>query len=168
MDDNNFLWLINDINDSFRIKLFYHDKDGNKKYATYIGKEINRLDNSKIDFDDGNIEGLDSAISGMVRFVNEMDDKLILDIPMRNLYMLINNNNEYSKEISVEGLHIFSPVDIDTMEVYYFNQVSDELKELMEISRDYYGTTIQDRYNYMKRFNEINNYRKEEYNSYKR
>ena len=104
----------------------------------------------------------------MVRFVNEMDDKLILDIPMRNLYMLVNNSDKHSKEISVDGLHGFSPVDIDVMEVYYFNQMSDELKEVMEISRDYYGATMQDGYNYMKRFNEINNYRKEKYNSYKR
>lgn len=168
MNNNNFLWLIDDINDSFRIKLFYHDKDGNKRYATYIGKDINRLDNSKIELEDGNIEALDSVIGGMVRFVNEMDDKLILDIPMRNLYMLVNNSDEHSKEISVDELHGFSPVDIDVMEVYYFNQVSDELKEVMEISRDYYGATMQDGYNYMKRFNEINNYRKEEYNSYKR
>ena len=76
MNNNNFLWLIDDINDSFRIKLFYHDKDGNKRYATYIGKDINRLDNSKIELEDGNIEGLDSVIGGMVRFVNNLSTAL--------------------------------------------------------------------------------------------
>ena len=86
--EKNYEWLVEDINDSYRLKIFYKDSDGNKRYATYVATNINRLDNLEIEAVSGNVQDIENLISGMVRFVNEIDESKILDIPLRNIYML--------------------------------------------------------------------------------
>lgn len=160
--EKNYEWLIEDINDSYRLKVFYKDNDGNRRYATYVATNINRLDNMEIEVVTGNVYDTENLISGMVRFVNEMDNSKILDIPLRNIYMLSleHGDKQYSREINFKELQGFTPVDIDSIEVHYLNEKSHELDEIEIIAKDYFGMGMQDKFNSIKRVNELNEERK--------
>lgn len=160
--EKNYEWLVEDINDSYRLKVFYKDSDGNKRYATYVTTNINRLDNLEIEAVSGNVQDIENLISGMVRFVNEIDESKILDIPLRNIYMLsaLHGDKQYSREVNFKELQGFTPVDIETIEVHYLNEKSKELEEIEIIAKDYFGMGMQDKFNSMKRVNELNEERK--------
>ncbi len=160
--EKNYEWLVEDINDSYRLKVFYKDSDGNKRYATYVATNINRLDNLEIEAVSGNVQDIENLISGMVRFVNEIDESKILDIPLRNIYMLsaLHGDKQYSREVNFKELQGFTPVDIETIEVHYLNEKSKELEEIEIIAKDYFGMGMQDKFNSMKRVNELNEKRK--------
>lgn len=158
MISNNFEWLLDDINDSYKLKVYYQDTDGNKKYGTYFVKEINRLDNENITVSDGNINDMVNLISGMVRFENEIDESKILDIPLRNLYMLDREygDKNYSRSIDKDKLHGFSPVDIYDIEVHYYNDKSDDLDSVLEMAKKYFGMSEADKFKCIKELYEIN------------
>lgn len=160
--EKNYEWLVEDINDSYRLKVFYKDSDGNKRCATYVATNINRLDNLEIEAVSGNVQDIENLISGMVRFVNEIDESKILDIPLRNIYMLsaLHGDKQYSREVNFKELQGFTPVDIETIEVHYLNEKSKELEEIEIIAKDYFGMGMQDKFNSMKRVNELNEERK--------
>ena len=51
-------------------------------------------------------------------------------------------------------------MDIETIEVHYLNEKSKELEEIEIIAKDYFGMGMQDKFNSMKRVNELNEERK--------
>lgn len=162
--DNNFLWVLRDISKRYVLKVFYKDMDGNNTFGVFNAKEINRLDNSELSVSDGNIADIDNLFMGMVRFVNDTDDSLILDIPLRNLYMLESDKKVCSKNINFSNLYGFSPIDILDMEVYYMDDISSNLIWIEGAFKDYFGMNNQDKFMVIKKFNEINNsHNKENY-----
>ena len=53
--DNNFKWIIEDINDSIIVRVTYHDKDGNLITSTCKCQHIFKLDTTNLDITSGNI-----------------------------------------------------------------------------------------------------------------
>ena len=160
---NDFDFVIDDINNSYRLKVFYKDIDGNLVSSSFLAKELIKLDMSKIDIDSEKIADLDNFLLGMVRFVSEENDKFFIDIPLRSMY-IFDGNDTIAKSIDIKGMGAFSPIDILHVELYYMDNISDELREIFKLSKKYFKMGMQDKFNAFTRINELSKERTDKNN----
>ena len=160
---NDFDFVIDDINNSYRLKVFYKDIDGNLVSSSFLAKELIKLDMSKIDIDSEKIADLDNFLLGMVRFVSEENDKFFIDIPLRSMY-IFDGNDTIAKNIDIKAMGAFSPIDILHVELYYMDNISDELREIFKISKKYFKMGMHDKFNAFTRINELSKERTDKNN----
>lgn len=167
--ERDYEWILDDINDSLRIRVYYLDKDGNSVSGSCLADEIKKLDMDNLSVEDGNINDINNLIMGMVRFRGEDNDKLFFDIPLRNMYKLYEKKNEQGSSYygmrEVEG---FSPSDIMEIETFMLSERTDELEEMLDLSKNFFGNSMSEEFKIISRVNELNNLRKEKIISHKR
>ena len=167
--NNNFKWLKNDIDSTLVIKII-SNKSNNDNYGVYYVYDILESDWDKIDVKFANIDDLTNLLTlGIVRFMNVVNEKDILDIPFRNLYKLYKNANVLGSEkkgklTSFSELDTFSVIDgevKDNLMVYsaVVDKVSDDINEIMKIAYEFGNYVMQQKFNALSRINIINHRR---------
>ena len=167
--NNNFKWLKNDIDSTLVIKII-SNKFNNDNYGVYYVYDVLESDWDKIDVKFANIDDLTNLLTlGIVRFMNVVNEKDILDIPFRNLYKLYKNANVLGSEkkgklTSFSELDTFSVIDGDVKDnlmVYsaVVDRVSDDINEVMKIAYEFGSYGMQQKFNALLRINDINHKR---------
>lgn len=163
MQVNDFEFVVSDINNCYRLKAFYRDIDGNIVSNIFLAKELIKLDMLKIDVDSEKIADLDNFLLGMVRFASENNSNFFIDIPLRSMY-IFDGNDTIAKNIDIKGMGAFSPIDILHVELYYMDNISDELREIFKISKKYFKMGMHDKFNAFTRINELSKERTDKNN----
>ena len=169
MANNNFRWLTNDIDNSLILKIIYKKDNKFEEYAVFNVLDVLDVTGDKLEVENANIDDLTSLLTiGIVRFVNMNDKSDILDIPFRNLYMLYDDGNllgdNTNKLIPISKLDTFSIVDGTVRNDFLvfsaiISDVSDDLKEVMNIAKNFGGYGMQDKFDALSRANLINYHR---------
>lgn len=169
MTNNNFKWLINDINSSLVLKVIYKKNDVREEYAIFDVFDVVGATGDKINIETANIDDLTKFLTlGMVRFVNTDDISDILDVPFRNLNMLYQNGNiigvDTNKLIPMSKLESFSIIDGSVKNEYFvfsalINDISDDLKEMMKIASEFGSYGMQEKFVALDKITMINHYR---------
>lgn len=169
MTNNNFKWLINDINSSLVLKVIYKKNDVREEYAIFDVFDVVGATGDKINIETANIDDLTKFLTlGMVRFVNTDDISDILDVPFRNLNMLYQNGNiigvDTNKLIPMSKLEAFSIIDGSVKNEYFvfsalINDISDDLKEMMKIASEFGSYGMQEKFVALDKITMINHYR---------
>lgn len=167
--EKDYEWILDDINDSLRIRVYYHDKDGNSVSGSCLASDVRKLDMDDLSVEDGNINDINNLMIGMVRFSGEDNDKLFFDIPLRNMHKLFEKKNEQgSSSYSIREVEGFSPSDIMEIETFMLSERTDELEEILDLSKNFFGNSMSEEFKIISRVNELNNLRKEKIISHKR
>lgn len=170
MNNNNFKWLINDIDNSLILKVIYKKGDVVEEYGAFNIIDVLETPCDELEISSGNINDLTNLLTlGVVRFVNLSDTKDILEIPFKKLYLLYKNGNILgenmeNKLISFVDLDTFSIIDGTVRnDLLVFSAVidkpSDELDEVMKISYEYGSYDMQEKINALEKITFINHRR---------
>ena len=96
MNNMDFSWIIKDINDSLIIKAFYEEKSISFDVCNYSAKEILSTTGDELLVEESNVSDISNFLNmGIVRFGNSNGG--IMDIPLRNIYMLYSNAVDFYK-----------------------------------------------------------------------
>ena len=170
MTENNFKWLISDIDNSLVLKVIYKNKDVLEEYGVFNVSDVLETPCDELEISTGNINDLTNLLTlGVVRFINVSDCKDILEIPFRKLYLLYKNgnmlgNNNENKLISFEELDTFSIIDGTIRnDLLVFSAIidkpSNELEEIMKISYEYGSYGMQEKMDSLNKITIINHKR---------
>ena len=170
MTNNNFKWLINDIDSSLILKVIYKKENVIEEYGAFNVNDVLETPCDELEISTGNINDLTNLLTlGVVRFVNINDRKDILEIPFRKLYLLYKNGNilgenKENKLISFVDLDTFSIIDGTVRnDLLVFSAVIDkptnELEEVMKISYEYGSYSMQEKMNALEKVTIINHRR---------
>lgn len=154
--NNNFKWLANDIDNSLVLKVV--SNDGNVNYGVYCVMDVLEVDGDKIDVKTANIEDLTSLLTlGMIRFINISNNNDILDIPLRNIYLLYKNarvlgDEKIGRLLSFKELDVFSVINdkmVDNLFVFsgVIGECSDDLKCVIETAYMFGSYGMQEKFN---------------------
>lgn len=159
--DNNFKWIIEDINDSMIVRVTYHDKDGNLITSTCKCQDIFKLDTTNLDITSGNILDMQNLLLGLLRFIPDTDNSIIIDIPLRNLLVLYEKTNKLDhgslgRDILLKELHGFSSSDVEVIEPYSPEEPSEDLQMIMKISHNFPKLTPSEELQSLMKLNELN------------
>lgn len=170
MTENNFKWLINDIDNSLVLRVIYKNNDIIEEYGVFNVSDVLETPCDELEISTGNINDLTNLLTlGVVRFINISDHKDVLEIPFRKLYLLYKNgnmlgiNNE-NKLISFQELDTFSIIDGTIRnDLLVFSAVidkpSNELEEIMKISYEYGSYGMQEKMDALNKITIINHKR---------
>ncbi|MBQ8219203.1 MAG: hypothetical protein IJZ79_05565 [Bacilli bacterium] len=158
---DNFKWIIDDINDSMILRVFFHDEDGNIVSNTCNGIMIKKLDTSNLEIEDGNIMDMRNLLLGMIRFYINNDNNKIIDIPFRKILTLYEKasslkEGKNGRSILLNEIDGFSSVDIIEIEPVIIEEIRDELKEFLTLSSNCLNFNIQEEFDMLFKLNEIN------------
>ena len=167
INNRNFKWLLQDIDSTLVLKVLYKNNDEEKEYGVFNVFDVLETPCDKLEIDNGNINDLTNLLTlGVVRFVNMVDSSDILEIPFNKLYLLYKNSFRFDEEDNVRlipfsELDTFSIIDGTVRnDLLLFsagvNDVSKELSLLMEIAYKYNEYGMQEKFNALKKINEIN------------
>lgn len=159
-----FGWLIYDIDNSIIFSLIKN----NKIVSNYQVREllINGIDLVNVEF--ANTNDLINLINfSVIRFVDVLNDKNIIDIPLRRLYLLYLNSNKLgentNKLIDLRDLFTFSVYNNNVISdldykicVCKINNESDELLKIMKIAYEYSDKGMQEKFDALGEINLIN------------
>ena len=169
--NKNFKWLTNDIDNTLVLKFIYKNDNGDEEYYVFNVLDVLETTGDKLEVKTANIDDLTNFLSlGMVRFVNVSDKTDIIDIPFKKLYLLYENayvlgEIKEGKMMSFKELDIFSVIDgvINMDDVLIsssvINTISDDLNEVMRISYEFDGYSMQEKFDAMSRVTVINHRR---------
>ena len=147
MNGSNFSWLVEDIYASLIIRLYYNDED----FGTYEACDIRDVTGSLVDIEFANIEDITNLLTlSVVRFINVIDKNSFIDIPIRNLYKLYEDDNFENmiiseRDIDIKELDGFSLIDgvignnNYRIRVFVTNMISEDLKKkilLLNLKRE--------------------------------
>ena len=170
MTENNFKWLINDIDNSLVLKVIYKNNDVIEEYGVFNVSDVLETPCDELEISTGNINDLTNLLTlGVVRFININDYKDVLEIPFRKLYLLYKNgnmlgeNNE-NKLISFQELDTFSIIDGTIRnDLLVFSAVIDkpsiEFEEVMKISYEYGSYCMKEKMDALNKITIINHKR---------
>lgn len=167
--NNNFKWLSNDIDNTLVLKVVSNE-DNNVSYGAYCVMDVLEVDGDKINVATANIDDLTSLLTlGMVRFVNISNSNDILDIPLRNIYLLYKNAKVLGKDkegrlLSIKELDAFSVISgkmRDDLLVFsgVIGDVTNDLKDVMEIAYLFGSYGMQEKFDALNRITIINHQR---------
>ena len=170
MTNNNFKWLINDIDSSLILKVIYKKDNIIEEYGAFNIDDIFESRCDELEIATGNINDLTNLLTlGVVRFININDRRDVLEIPFRKLYLLYKNGNmlledNKNKLISFVDLDTFSVIDGSVRnDLLVFSAVIDEpsseLKEVMKISYEYGSYGMQEKMSALEKITVINHRR---------
>ena len=170
MTNNNFKWLINDIDSSLILKVIYKKDNVIEEYGAFNVNDVLETPCDELEISTGNINDLTNLLTlGIVRFININDKKDILEIPFRKLYLLYKNGNmlgedNRNKLISFVDLDTFSVIDGTVRnDLLVFSALidrpSNELEEVMRISYEYGSYGMQEKMNALEKITIINHRR---------
>lgn len=172
MTNKNFKWLANDIDSSIVLKVINKEDGKEVNYGSFCVKEILETDGDVLDVTTANIDDLTNLLTlGIVRFTRIDNNGDILDIPFRNLYLLYKNASVLGVDEHIRGrllsfkeLELFSVIGgkvRDDLSVFscVIMDVSDELREVMEISSAFGGYGMQEKFDALTKITMINHRR---------
>ena len=161
---SDFSWMAQDIDCSLMLMLM-HDNH------TVVGYQV--CDVLEADMDDlavkfANVDDLEQFVEfAVVRFVDVRNTNNVLDIPVRKLAYLYENSNELlgsteRKKIKLDSLDAFfflngkKDSDDYLIEGIKIDKESEELREVMNIARDYMTMGMQQKFDALAKVNLIN------------
>ena len=163
-----FKWIVKEIDSSVMILLYQDDKMVGGYQATYIlAGDMNKLE---VKF--ANIDDLNNFINyAVVRFCDVENKYNIIDIPVRKLKQFYESSNMLGSKkekirIKPSELDCFSVINgknnIDgyMLEIVSYNDVSDELKQIISIANDYQSLDMQGKFDALGSIN-LTNYKVE-------
>lgn len=161
MNNMDFSWIIKDINDSLIIKAFYEEKSTSFDVCNYSAKEILSTTGDELVVEESNVSDISNFLNmGIVRFGNSNGG--IMDIPLRNIYMLYSNavdfykNNDNSDIIDFSSIEGFSVQKIYDLQSFIISNVSSILLEILEIAKNFSVMDNNKKYKALVRVMEIN------------
>lgn len=186
MNEKNFKWLMNDIDNTLVLKVVYMKNGIQEEYCVLNVIEVLETFCDKLDIAVGNINDLTNLLTlGVVRFANIVDSSDVIEIPFNKMYLLYHNGwrlpnveipfsdidnkvNKFEitdykegKLISFNDLGIFSVIDgIVRNDLFLFpvviDNVSNDLISVMEIAYKYNQYDMQEKFDALKKVDEIN------------
>lgn len=170
MTENNFKWLINDIDNSLVLRVTYKNKDVFEEYGVFNVSDVLETPCDELEISTGNINDLTNLLTlGLIRFVNVRKSKDILEIPFRKLLLLYKNGNilgldNENKLISFKELDSFSVIEgVVRDDLLVFSAVvdkpSNELEEIMKIAYEYGNYGMQEKMDALERVTLVNHKR---------
>ena len=115
MNNMDFSWIIKDINDSLIVKAFCKKDMSNLKISNYNAKEILFTTGEKLLIEESNINDISNFLNmAIVRFENSDDE--VMDIPLRNIYMLYSQAVDFYKNNDNSGVLDISSIEGKTKE----------------------------------------------------
>ena len=170
MVENNFKWLINDIDSSLVLKVFSNNNDILEEYGVFNINDLLETPCEELEISTGNINDLTNLLTlGVVRFINVSNSKDVLEIPFRRLYLLYKNANilgldNKNKLISFNELDSFSVIDGNVRDdllvcSFVVDKTTIELDELMKISYEYGNYGMQEKMDALNKITIINHRR---------
>lgn len=157
----NFKWIIDDINDSITLRIFFYNEDGNIISNTCNAIMIKKIDTSNLEVQEGNIMDMRNLLLGMIRFYINNDNNKIIDIPFRKVLTLYEKasslkDGSKGRSILLDEIDAFSSVDIIEIEPIIIEEISDDLKNFLELSSKYLNSNMQEEFDMLFKLNEIN------------
>ena len=158
----NLNWLVEDIDSSYVMTLY----EGDKTLGVYGIMDIltNGLDELNIRF--ANIDDLTHFVShAIVRFAEIKNNDNVLDIPIRNLYMLskyANGLGESDKLIPISVLEAFCVRNNEvlsekiTASIYKIAEDTENLEEVMNITKDFNSLGMNEKIDALEKINILN------------
>ena len=161
---DNFKWIIDDINDSMTLRTFFYDEDGNVTSNTCKAMIIKKIDTSNLEVQDGNIMDMRNLLLGMIRFYINNDNDKIIDIPFRKLLTLYEKasslkDGSKGRSILLNEIDALSSVEIIEIEPIITEEISDDLKEFLDLSSKCLNFNMQEEFDMLLKLNEINQIR---------
>lgn len=168
--EDNFKWLVNDIDNTLVLKVIYKKDSVEETYGVFNVKEVLETSVDELEVQTGNINDLTNLLTfGRVLFVNYEDNADILDIPFRNLYLLYKNahvlgEDDMKKPLSFSELDAFSVIDgtvrNDCLVMSArINNVSSQLDEIMKIAYEFGSYSMQEKFDALSKITYINHQR---------
>lgn len=159
-----FNWMVRDIDISI---IFMLSKD-NHVVSGYQVYGILSTDMNELAIKFANVDDLTNFVNyAVVRFVDVKNNNNIIDIPVRKLSLLYKNANKIEegtsrKKIKLNELECFSVLNEEAIsdgyliEAINFNDVSDELTKVMDITANYFNMGMQEKFDALANINLIN------------
>ena len=161
MNNMDFSWIIKDINDSLIVKAFCKKDMSNLKISNYNAKEILFTTGEKLLIEESNMNDISNFLNiAIVRFENSDDE--VMDIPLRNIYMLYSQavdfykNNDNSGVLDFSSIEGFSVQKIYDLQSFIISNVSSILLEILEIAKNFSVMDNNKKYKALVRVMEIN------------
>ena len=157
---DDFSWLLSDID----CTLVFMLRDGKEMLGSYIVKELVVNGKNHVNIKFANINDLDSFINyGMIRFCDSINDKNVVDIPIRKLYDLYNESSLIEegapKGLKLEKLDTFAVRDGKVLSggyaIYGYKicECSEELNTIIKIGRTYSELSMNDKIDALEEIN---------------
>lgn len=158
---DNFKWIIDDVNDSIMLRIFFYDEDGNVVNNTCNAVMIKKIDTSNLEVQDGNIMDMRNLLLGMIRFYINNDMNKIIDIPFRKVLTLYEKassleNGSKGRNVLLNEIDAFSSVDIIEIEPVNLEEISDDLREFLNLSSKCLDFNMQEEFHMLYKLNELN------------
>lgn len=161
MNNMDFTWIINEINNSLIIKAFYNEVNNNFLVCNYSAFEILSTTGDKLEIEESNVSDISNFLNmGIVRFKNKDDD--VMDIPLRNIYLLYNHAVDFYKDndntdiIDFSLIEGFSIKKIYDLQTFIISTVSNKLVDILKIANDFSLMDSNKKYRALVRIMEIN------------
>jgi len=176
MKHYDYEWITRDLNDSIIIMLVEVKENGEiKQYNSYQAVDVVDVVGNDVSVGLANVNDLSNLLLlGTMRFKGISNNE-ILDISFSNLYKLFESANVISLEtgkiqminrlLSLAELNAFTivegtlPGDNYKIIATVINNVSNELKRLIELSRDYGTMSMDEKFLALKEINHLNEHR---------
>lgn len=170
--NNRLRWICDELTESLILVLY--DMNNNKFAGSYEAKKIIKINEEKIILENDNINDIQEfLLYGIVRFVDTENSNEIIDIPVRNLYILYDEMSEtFSNKkrfIDLDKLEAFTveknklvekKYGIITVSAYLDDEkleISKDLVRIMEIAHNYMNMNMQEKFDAIKEVNDIVN-----------
>lgn len=166
----NFKWLAEDIDNTLVLKVVSKENNKEVSYGAYCVYDILEADGDRINVKTANINDLSSLLTlGMIRFINISDNKDILDIPFRNIYLLYKNARILGEDVegslmSFKELDAFCVLNGEMRDdLFVFSGViggiTEDLKELMDVAYNFGKNGMQEKLDVLNDITMINHRR---------
>lgn len=168
--NNNFMWMEEDIRDTLVLKVIRQVDDKQELYGVFEVLDVLETTGDQLDIETANIDDLTKMITmGMVRFVNVLDSSDIIDIPLRNIYILYEKGNKLGEigecnEITFDEVDAFSIIDgtvINDLLILsaMIGDCSEDLFKVMNISSKFGSYGMQEKFDALSEITLINHRR---------
>lgn len=161
MNNMDFTWIIKEINNSLIIKAFYNEGNNNFLVCNYSACEILSTTGDKLIIEESNVSDISNFLNmGIIRFKNKDDD--IMDIPLRNIYLLYDHAVDFYKDNDNTDIIDFSLVEgfsvkkIYDLQTFIISTVSSILLDILGIAKNFSLMDSNKRYKALVRVMEIN------------
>ena len=170
MNNSNYDWLIKDISNSIIINLFYCENDNETLYDSYDVLSLLDVVNEPVNIKFANIDDITNLLTiNKIRFISPKNPQDIIDVPVRNIYKLYKNAT-YIDKIGKEEKKLISTSDLDAfviadgasvkdgffIEIIQIRQESEQLKEFIEITKDFGNMGMQEKFDALSSTNNLN------------
>lgn len=173
MDHYDYEWITQDINNSIILMLVEVKENGEiKQYNAYQAVDVVDIVGNDVSVGLANVNDLSNLLTiGTMRFKGNVNSE-ILDVSFNNLYKLYENANVISLEplkiqmvnrlLGLGDLNAFTvvngtvPGDSYKIIATLVGEVSEDLKRLIELSRDYGMMSMDEKFKALSEINHIN------------